>query len=119
MSFCHTLPSISKKKHIVRRSVFSGKFKAVQLWIINTKFHQVYELHDASTNYKDIAENLRMCVYQVGYALRRAKVTPKKKKGHFAILSSEVIDGKENVSSHLQLIGEWHASISQLVHFDI
>ncbi|CAJ2665171.1 unnamed protein product [Trifolium pratense] len=56
----------------------------------------IHGLRDAGKSHKEIANQLKISLRQVGYALLRGNVTPKKRKGRSPIPSSEDVDQIEN-----------------------
>ncbi|POS83233.1 hypothetical protein EPUL_005145 [Erysiphe pulchra] len=59
-------------------------------------FKQIYGLRDAGKSHDEIASQLKISLRQVGHALRRGKVAPKKRNGCSPRLSSEDVDEIEN-----------------------
>ncbi|POS84576.1 hypothetical protein EPUL_002798 [Erysiphe pulchra] len=72
-------PSTSQKKHLSRDQSLL-----------------IYGLRDAGKSHDEIASQLKISLCQVGHALRRGKVTPRKRNGRLPIFSSDDVDEIEN-----------------------
>ncbi|CAJ2651430.1 unnamed protein product [Trifolium pratense] len=94
---------LAEKKKVTPASILLSyhlsfsKLETEKERVTTNGFYQIHGLRDAGKSHKEIANQLKISLRQVGYALLRGNVTPKKRKGRSPILSSEDVDQIENL----------------------